>query len=177
LLLGTDTYKPNVIPGFSLHEELRYFVEAGLSPYDAIRAGTSDAARFLHRDDEFGTVAVGRRADLLLLSANPLDNVGNTSKRVGVMLRGNWLPEEQLQKNLWRNASQCPACHRRPSSERTSAQGIARTAGHCGDPDPENGRRRERVNGGTFSSAPAPFSPSRERSPYLTMLTTYDTTR
>ena len=102
LLLGTDTYKPNVIPGFSLHEELRYFVEAGLSPYDAIRAGTSDAARFLHRENEFGTVAMGRRADLLLLSANPLDNAGNVSKRVGVMLRGNWLPEEQLQENLKR---------------------------------------------------------------------------
>jgi len=100
LLLGTDAYKPNVIPGFSLHEELRYFVKAGLSPYDAIRAGTSDAARFLHRDNEFGTVAVGHRADLLLLAANPLDSVGNVAKRVGVMLRGAWLSEEELQVKL-----------------------------------------------------------------------------
>jgi imidazolonepropionase-like amidohydrolase len=100
LLLGTDAYKPNVIPGFSLHEELKYFVRAGLSPYSAIRAGTSDAARFLHREGEFGTVAVGLRADLLLVTDNPLDDVGNVAKRVGVMLRGIWLPEEELQDKL-----------------------------------------------------------------------------
>jgi hypothetical protein len=100
LLLGTDTYKPNVIPGFSLHEELTYFVKAGLSPYDAIRAGTSDAARFLHRENEFGTVAVGQRADLLLLTANPLESVGNVAKRVGLMLRGDWLSEGELQIKL-----------------------------------------------------------------------------
>jgi cytosine/adenosine deaminase-related metal-dependent hydrolase len=100
LLLGTDTYKPNVIPGFSLQEELTYFVKAGLSPYDAIRAGTSDAARFLHRENEFGTVAVGRRADLLLLTANPLESVGNVANRVGLMLRGDWLSEGELQIKL-----------------------------------------------------------------------------
>lgn len=100
LLLGTDAYKPNVIPGFSLHEELGYFVKAGLSPYDAIRAGTSDAARFLHRENEFGTVAVGQRADLLLLTANPLESVGNVAKRVGLMLRGDWLSEGELQIKL-----------------------------------------------------------------------------
>ena len=105
LLLGTDTYKPNVIPGFSLHEELRYFVKAGLSPYDAIRAGTSDAARFLHREGEFGMVAVGLRADLLLVTANPLDDAGNVAKRAGVMLRGIWLPEEELQEKLKQQVS------------------------------------------------------------------------
>jgi imidazolonepropionase-like amidohydrolase len=105
LLLGTDAYKPNVIPGFSLHEELRYFVKAGLSPYDAIRAGTSDAARFLHREGEFGMVAVGLRADLLLVTANPLDDAGNVAKRAGVMLRGIWLPEEELQEKLKQQVS------------------------------------------------------------------------
>ena len=83
LLFGTDTYKPNIIPGFSLHEELKYFVKAGLSPYDAIRAGTSDAARFLHREGEFGTVAVGLRADLLLVTGNPLDDVGTWRSALG----------------------------------------------------------------------------------------------
>jgi imidazolonepropionase-like amidohydrolase len=100
LLLGTDAYKRNVIPGFSLLEELRYFVKAGLSPYEAIKAGTSDAARFLNQENEFGTVALGRRADLILLSANPLDDVGNVTKRTGVMLRGEWLTEEKLQRGL-----------------------------------------------------------------------------
>jgi imidazolonepropionase-like amidohydrolase len=100
LLLGTDAYKRNVMPGFSLLEELTYFVKAGLSPYETIKAGTSDAARFLNQENEFGTVAVGRRADLILLSANPLDDVGNVTKRTGVMLRGEWLTEEKLQRSL-----------------------------------------------------------------------------
>jgi imidazolonepropionase-like amidohydrolase len=100
LLAGTDAYKLNIIPGFSLLEELRYFVNAGLSPYEAIKAGTSDAARFLNQENEFGTVAVGRRADLILLSANPLDDIGNVAKRNGVMLHGRWLSEQDLQRQL-----------------------------------------------------------------------------
>ena len=100
LLLGTDAYKRNVLPGLSLLEELRYFVKAGLSPYEAIKAGTSDAARFLNQENEFGTVAVGRRADLILLSANPLDDVDNVTKRTGVMVRGQWLSEDKLQRCL-----------------------------------------------------------------------------
>ena len=100
LLLGTDAYKRNVLPGLSLLEELRYFVKAGLSPYEAIKAGTSDAARFLNQENEFGTVAVGRRADLILLSANPLDDVRNVTKRTGVMVRGQWLSEDKLQRCL-----------------------------------------------------------------------------
>jgi imidazolonepropionase-like amidohydrolase len=100
LLLGTDSYKPTVIPGFSLHQELQGFVEAGLTPYQAIRAGTADAAIFLHQETEFGVVAVGRRADLLLLEANPLQDVKNVSKRAGVMVNGQWLTETELQRRL-----------------------------------------------------------------------------
>ena len=77
LLLGTDTVKPGTLPGFSLHEELENFVAAGMTPYEAIRAGTADAAEFLNQGKEFGVVAVGRRADLLLLNANPLEDVKN----------------------------------------------------------------------------------------------------
>ena len=100
LLLGTDSYKPTVIPGFSLHQELQGFVEAGLTPYQAIRAGTADAAIFLHQETEFGVVAVGRRADLLLLEANPLQDVKNVSKSAGVMVNGQWLTETELQRRL-----------------------------------------------------------------------------
>ncbi|HEX8801360.1 MAG TPA: amidohydrolase family protein [Terriglobales bacterium] len=108
LLLGTDTPKPTVLPGFSLLEELQNFVEAGLTPYEAIRAGTSDAAIFLHQDGEFGVVATGRRADLLLLEKNPLEDVNNVSKRVGVMANGRWFTEQELQQRLMalRNGSQ-----------------------------------------------------------------------
>ena len=100
LLLGTDANKPTVIPGFALHEELQHFVEAGLTPYEAIRAGTVDAAIFLHEESEFGVVATGRRADLLLLEGNPLTDVSNVSKRAGVMVNGRWLTEAELQQRL-----------------------------------------------------------------------------
>jgi imidazolonepropionase-like amidohydrolase len=100
LLLGTDSPKPTVLPGFSLHAELQSFVRAGLTPYEALRAGTSDAAIFLHREKEFGTIAVGSRADLLLLKADPLESVDNIEKRVGVMSAGRWFTEARLQQRL-----------------------------------------------------------------------------
>ncbi len=83
-----------------MHEELRNFVDAGLSPYEAIRTGTRNAAEFLNATDTFGAVAVGLRADLILVEANPLDDVANVARRVGVMVRGRWLPEEELQQRL-----------------------------------------------------------------------------
>jgi imidazolonepropionase-like amidohydrolase len=83
-----------------LHEELADFVAAGMTPYEAIRAGTSDAAKFLHQESEFGVVATGRRADLLIVEANPLDDVKNVSKRIGVMVNGRWLTEEELSQKL-----------------------------------------------------------------------------
>jgi imidazolonepropionase-like amidohydrolase len=100
LLLGTDTAKPGVLPGYSLHDELVNFVSAGMSPYEALRAGTADAARFLDRSSDFGMVAEGRRADLLFLEANPLDDVRNTTKIVGVMVAGRWLTADDLKKRM-----------------------------------------------------------------------------
>jgi imidazolonepropionase-like amidohydrolase len=100
LLLGTDTPKPTVLPGFSLHDELQSFVRAGLTPYEALRAGTSDAAIFLHQENEFGTIGAGLRADLLLLKANPLESIDNVDKRVGVMVAGRWFTEAELQQRL-----------------------------------------------------------------------------
>ena len=100
VLLGTDTDNAYVVPGFSVHEELRYLVGSGLSPYEALRAGTSSAAESLNESGEFGTVEVGKRADLILLDANPLEDVANVRERAGVMVRGRWLPESQLQEML-----------------------------------------------------------------------------
>jgi len=88
LLLGSDDMNPYIVPGAALHEELALLVKAGLSPYQALRAGTSDAARFLGRETEFGTIAPGQRGDLLLLDANPLENVANASRPVSVIVRG-----------------------------------------------------------------------------------------
>jgi imidazolonepropionase-like amidohydrolase len=100
LLLGTDTPKPTVLPGYSLLAELRSFVEAGLTPYQALRAATSDAASFLNRETEFGTVRPGLRADLLVLRANPLENIDNIDQRVGVMVAGRWFTQAELEHLL-----------------------------------------------------------------------------
>lgn len=100
LLLGTDCANPYVVHGFSLHEELQNFVDAGLTPYQAIKAGTHDAAEFLDALDEFGTVAHGRRADLILVLDNPLNDVTRLGERVGVMVRGHWFSQAELQTKL-----------------------------------------------------------------------------
>ncbi|MCA1623335.1 MAG: amidohydrolase family protein [Acidobacteria bacterium] len=100
LLVGTDTPNAFVIPGFLVVEELQNFVEAGLTPYQAIKAATKDAAEFLGASNEFGTISVGRRADLILVEGNPLESVANLKRRAGVMVRGRWLTTSDLQKQL-----------------------------------------------------------------------------
>ena len=104
ILLGTDMGNPHVVAGFSLHEELANLVEAGLTPFEALRAGTSDAARCMQASSEWGTVAVGRRADLVLLAGNPLESVTHARQPVGVVLRGRWLSGEELRAELERRA-------------------------------------------------------------------------
>lgn len=105
LLLGTDAGFPLVFPGFSIHDELEQFVDAGLTPYRTLRIATRNAAEFMGRLDEVGTVAEGKRADLILLQANPLQDVGNVRNRAGVMVRGRWLPEPELQRRLEEQAA------------------------------------------------------------------------
>ncbi len=100
ILLGSDTPNPYVVPGFSLHQELRILVDAGLTPYEAIKAGTRDAAECLGELDEFGTISAGLRADLVLTEDNPLEDVGNAAKCIGVMARGRWFPQSELQAML-----------------------------------------------------------------------------
>jgi imidazolonepropionase-like amidohydrolase len=88
LLLGSDSPQVFNVPGFSLHRELDVLVDAGLSPYDALYTGTVAVAEFLGSNG--GVVAVGRDADLVLLDANPLDDIRNSRRIHGVMLRGTW---------------------------------------------------------------------------------------
>jgi imidazolonepropionase-like amidohydrolase len=100
LLLGTDTMKVGTLPGYSLHEELENFAAAGMTPYEAIRAGTADAAKFLHEENEFGLVSKGLRADLILVDANPLAEVKNVSKLAGVLAGGRWFSAVDLNRQL-----------------------------------------------------------------------------
>lgn len=100
ILLGTDAAQPYHIPGFSIHEELEMLVEAGLSPYEALEAGTRNAAAALGKQAEFGTIEVGKRADLILVNSNPLEDVSSLQERSGVMLHGRWMPEDEIQAML-----------------------------------------------------------------------------
>jgi imidazolonepropionase-like amidohydrolase len=94
LLAGTDVGNPWLVPGYSLHDELALFVDAKLAPYQALRAATEAPGRYA--GGEFGTIAPGKRADLVLLDADPLANIANTRKIAGVMLRGRWLAASDL---------------------------------------------------------------------------------
>ncbi|MBC8086918.1 MAG: amidohydrolase family protein [Phycisphaerae bacterium] len=100
ILLGTDSPQRMSVPGFSIHNEMKSMVVAGMTPYQVLRSGTWNVASFMGLLAESGTVAIGKRADLLLLDANPLENVANVQKRVGVMVNGRWLPEAEIQARL-----------------------------------------------------------------------------
>jgi imidazolonepropionase-like amidohydrolase len=100
MMAGTDAPIPGVMPGFSMHDEIRLLVAAGLTPYEALRTATVNPAEFLKRSGEFGTVTAGARADLQLLDGDPLRDVTNLSRRAGVMANGRWLTASDLDAAL-----------------------------------------------------------------------------
>lgn len=100
LMAGTDTTAPFVFPGSGLHEELALLVQAGLTPMQALQAATKNPAEFLDKLQTQGTIEQGKFADLLLLDANPLDNIHNTQKIRAVILRGKLLDRNSLDELL-----------------------------------------------------------------------------
>lgn len=98
VLPGSDTgaSNQNLYPGFSLHAELVEFVEAGMTPMQALQAATLDSARWLGRDGDLGTIAKGKLADAVLLDANPLDDIRNTTKIRAVFMNGKVLDRSRL---------------------------------------------------------------------------------
>ena len=100
LLLGTDAIGGiGIVPGFSIHDELRILVENGLTPYEALLTGTVNAARVVERmtgEGNFGTIVIGNRADLILVSGNPLKDITTIREPLGVMAAGRWYSAEQL---------------------------------------------------------------------------------
>jgi hypothetical protein len=103
MILGTDAMEVGTVPGFSVKQELANLVEAGLTPFEALQAATRNASDwFVHPEGGgvFGTITRGERADLVLLDADPLADIGNVSKIQGVMLQGRWLPKAKLQRML-----------------------------------------------------------------------------
>ena len=105
ILMGTDAPQQFSVPGFSLHREMEKMVDAGMSTYDVLKSGTKNVGVYFDDKDTFGTIAVGQRADLLLLDANPLESVRNVSRRSGVMVRGSWISENDIQNRLGQIAS------------------------------------------------------------------------
>jgi imidazolonepropionase-like amidohydrolase len=91
---------PLVAPGSSLHREFQLLSASGLSPYEVIRSATIVPAAFLGKSGEFGRIAVGQRADLLLISGNPLVNLAVLKQPIGVMVRGRWLPRQRIDELL-----------------------------------------------------------------------------
>ncbi len=138
LLLGTDTANPFVVPGLSVHEELSLLVGAGLTPYEALRAGTAEAAAFLGTPEESGTIAPGKRADLLLVTGNPLEDVGNAARQVGVAVGGVWMAHDTLMAELREVPRRCRWGTRSSTSHRKTIRRTRRgsTAVHASASDP-----------------------------------------
>jgi imidazolonepropionase-like amidohydrolase len=100
ILLGSDAPQQFNVPGFSIHREMQRMTDAGMSAYDIIKTGTSNVGQHLKARDDFGTVAVGKRADLILLDANPFADLANIQRQAGVMVRGRWLPQSEISARL-----------------------------------------------------------------------------
>ena len=101
-LAGTDVswWNHNIIPGFSLHDELSLLVNAGLTPMQALQAATRNAAEALDVLNKTGTIEVGKKADLVLLDVNPLEDINNTRKINAVIKAGQYISREELDKLL-----------------------------------------------------------------------------
>lgn len=100
LMAGSDTPEFLWLYGFAMHHELKALRDAGISNYAALAAGTRNAHEFFGTIDKVGTVQKGKRADLILLNANPLDDISATKNRSGVMLKGKWYAQTELDRWL-----------------------------------------------------------------------------
>ncbi len=100
LLAGSDTMMIGLYPGFALHGELRELVDVGLSPYEALRTSTTEPFAYLGESDEAGTIAAGKRSDLLLVDDNPLEDVTAASRISGVLIRGRWIARREIDERM-----------------------------------------------------------------------------
>ena len=100
IVLGTDTGNIFTFQGYSVHDELEFLVKAGLTPSEALAAATKNAAEMLNADDEFGTIEPGKRADILILGANPLNDIRNTRSLEIVIAEGRLVDREALPVNI-----------------------------------------------------------------------------
>jgi len=100
ILLGSDAPQLYSVPGFSIHREMGAMAKAGMTPYEILRSGTAAVGAYYADKDVSGVIAPGGRADLLLLNANPLEDIANAALIEGVTLRGEWLPKAEIDARL-----------------------------------------------------------------------------
>ncbi len=104
IMMGTDSPQLFNVPGFALHREIAVMSEAGMTNQQILESGTVTVGRYardhLKSADRFGTIAPGQRADLVLLASNPLEDLSNLTDRVGVMVRGRWIPRAEIDSGL-----------------------------------------------------------------------------
>ena len=96
LMVGTDLLAPGIIPGFDIHQEMAIWQDTGIAPADVLRSATIVPARFMGLDDRLGTIAEGKSASMVLVGANPLDDVGNAAAIEAVFLRGQYFDADDL---------------------------------------------------------------------------------
>ena len=100
IALGTDSPQVFSVPGFSIHREMQLMVACGFTPFEVLQSGTRNVGEYFGILAETGTVEQGKRADLILLEANPLRDVSNVARRAGVVVKGRWIPEEEIKQRL-----------------------------------------------------------------------------
>jgi hypothetical protein len=104
-LVGTDTPNPFCLPGFSLHDELALFVQAGFSPLEALQTATINPAQFWGIEKDLGTIEEGKIADMVLLDANPLQDIMNTRRIAAVVTRGKLVNRDEINAMLAKEAA------------------------------------------------------------------------
>ena len=100
LLLGCDAPQIFNVPGISTHHELQYLVDAGLTPYEALKTGTMNVGVFYKKPNEMGVIKEGAYGDVVLVNANPLENIANTQKIEGVLVGNRWMNRAALDEML-----------------------------------------------------------------------------
>jgi imidazolonepropionase-like amidohydrolase len=123
LLAGSDVIIPGLVPGFGLHRELAELVRAGLTPYEALRTSTTLPFEYLGELDRAGTIAVGKRPDLILVGENPLEDVAGASAIAGVLVRGRWIGADEIGRRMRQVAASGAG---RPAGPAPPGEGAAR---------------------------------------------------
>jgi imidazolonepropionase-like amidohydrolase len=100
IVLGSDSPQLFSVPGFSIHREMQAMVAVGMTPYQVLVTGTRNVAEYFAKTGEFGTVAAGKEANLILANDNPLKDITHLQDRAGIMVRGRWMPQSEIQERL-----------------------------------------------------------------------------